>query len=81
MDAVDDERPFRVLLEKSALVLLLAGPLILERRLVDVRRGRIDGIGERGVALADGAVGDTLDGIAHEQPGGEDAARFDDESK
>ena len=81
MDAVDDERSLRVFLEKGTLVLLFAGPLVLERCLVDVRRGRIDGIGERGVPVTDGAVGDALDGVSHEQPGGEDAARFDDESK
>jgi len=54
MDAVDDESAFRVFLEKSAFVGFLAGPLVLERGLVDVRSGRIQGIGERGVALADG---------------------------
>jgi hypothetical protein len=39
MNAVDDECPFRVLLEKGALVLLFSGPFVLERCLVDIRRG------------------------------------------
>lgn len=81
VDAVDDERPFRVLLEEGALVELLARPLVLERGLVDLRRGRVQGIGEGGVTLADGAMGDPLDGVTHQQPRGEDAAGLDDESK
>jgi len=54
---------------------------VLERGLVDVRSGRIQGIGERGVALADGAMGDALDGIAHQQPRCEDAAGLDYQSQ
>ena len=64
MDTAHDERPLGVLLEEGALVEPLAGALALQRRLVDVRRRRIERVGERRVALADGAVGDAFDGLA-----------------
>ncbi len=81
VDAVHDQRPLGVLLEEGALVEALAGVLVPERPLIDVRRGWIEGVGERRVPLADGALGDAFDRLAKQKLGGEDAAACDNQSE
>ena len=44
--AVDQERPFGVLLEEGPLVVALAGAFVSEPGLADVRRGRILRVGD-----------------------------------
>ena len=81
MDTVDDQRPFRVFLEKGALVVLLSRSFGFKRRLIDIRRGRVERVDESGVTVADGAVSDSVDGLSHQQPRGEDAPGFNNKSQ
>ena len=81
MDTVDDKRPFRVFLEKGALVVLLSRSFGFKRRLIDIRRGRVERVDESGVTVADGAVSDSVDGLSHQQPRGEDAPGFNNKSQ
>ncbi|SOB57489.1 protein of unknown function [Pseudodesulfovibrio profundus] len=79
--AVDQQRPFGVLLEEGPLVVALAGAFVSESGLADVRRGRILRVGEAGIPVADGAVGDAVHGLAEEEFGRQYPAGFDDESQ
>jgi hypothetical protein len=56
----------------------LPDELVLQRRLVGRRRGRVVRVGEGRVAVAQGAVGDALDVVTLQAPGRQEPAHVHD---